>query len=104
MRTVRNVASEILADDDVPRWAVSSVKLLLNMSGDILLDVVFLEGGSCDIHTLLLQILAHIDRFDDGLGASDAVVRSVLRYNTTIGGRYSVLLLGHGEEGRGLKG
>ena len=102
MRTVSDIASKVLSDDDVPRRAMSSVKLLLDLSGDILLDIVFFEGRGCDVNTLLLQILAHIDRFDDGFGASDTVVRRVLRSNTTIGGRYSVMLVGHGEEGRGL--
>ena len=78
MLTVCNVASKILANNDVPCGAMSSVKLLLDLSGDILLDVVFLEGGGRDIHALLLQVLAHIDRFYNGFWASNAIVRRIL--------------------------
>jgi len=76
--TVCDVASKILANNDVPCWAMSSVKLLLDLSGDILLDVVFFESGGRDVHALLLQVLAHIDRFYDGFWASDAIVRRIL--------------------------
>ena len=78
MLTVCNVASKILANNDVPCGAMSSVKLLLDLSGDILLDVVFLEGGGRDVHALRLQVLAHIDRFYNGFWASDAIVRRIL--------------------------
>ena len=78
MLTVCDVASKILANNNVPRWALSSVKLLLDLSGDILLDVVFFEGGGRDVHALLLEILTHVDRFDDGFWATHAVVRRVL--------------------------
>ena len=94
MRTVRDVAAKILANNNVPCWAMSSVKLLLDLSSDIFLDVVFLEGGGRDVYALLLQILTHIDRFDDGFRASDAVIRYVF-CGTTISGGDSVLLVGH---------
>ena len=96
-----NVASKVLADDDVPRRAISSVKLLLDLSGDILLDVVFFEGGGCDLHTFLLQILAHIDRFDDGLGVGGAG-RNAPGRKRIIGEKCSVLSFGHGGGGRSL--
>lgn len=99
MRTVRDVAAKILANNNVPCRAMSSVKLLFDLSGDVLLDVVFFEGGGRDVHALLLQVLTHIDRFDDGFRATDAVVRRVLRCSPTVGGRDSVLLVGHDEDG-----
>ena len=44
-----HVAAKVLADDDVPGWAVSAVELLLDLRGDVLLDVVLFEEvvGGC---------------------------------------------------------
>lgn len=64
-----HVAAEILTDDDVPCRAMASVKLLLNLSSNILLDVVFFEGGGGNVNALLLHLIAHVDVFYDGLGA-----------------------------------
>lgn len=94
---MRDVAAKILANNNVPGRAMSSVKLLLDLSSDVLLDVVFFEGGGRDVHALLLEVLTHIDRFDDGFRASDTIVRCVL-CGTTIGGGDSVLFVGHGED------
>ena len=99
MRTVRDIATKILANDNVPCRAVSSVELLLDLSSDVFLDVVFFEGGGRDVYTLLLEVLIHVDRFDDGFWASYAVVRRLLRRDATVGGGDSVLLVGHGEDG-----
>ena len=75
---MRDIAAKVLTDDDVPGRTVSSVKLFLDLGSDILLDVVFFEGGGRDVHALLLEVLTHVDRFDDGFGASHTVVRRVL--------------------------
>lgn len=63
--TMGNVTSKVLADDDVPCGTVPSVKLLFDLSRNILLDVVFLEGGGGDVDTLLLHLLAHVDALYD---------------------------------------
>ena len=62
-----DIASKVLANDDVPGWAVSSVKFLLYMRCNVFLDVVFLECGGRDIDGLLLHLLAHVDILYDGL-------------------------------------
>ena len=67
MLTVRDIASKVLADDDVPCRAVSSVELLLDLCSDVLLDVVLLERGRGDIDRLLLHLIAHVDVLDDRL-------------------------------------
>ena len=68
-----HVAAKVLADDDVPGWAVSAVELLLDLRGDVLLDVVLLEGGRGDVYALLLHLLTHVDIFYDGLGTTEGV-------------------------------
>lgn len=63
-----NIAPKVLSDNDVPSWTMSSVELLLDLGSDVLLDVVFLEGGGRDIDALLLHLLAHVNIFDDCFG------------------------------------
>ena len=41
--TMGNVRAKVLADDDVPGGPVAFIKLLLDLRGDVLLDVVLLE-------------------------------------------------------------
>jgi hypothetical protein len=59
-----NVASEVFANDDVPGRTVASVKLLLDMRRDVLLDVVLLQSRRGDVHALLLHLVAHVDVLD----------------------------------------
>ena len=66
--TMSNVAPKVLSNDDMPGGSMSSVKLLLDLCSNILLDVVFLEGSGRDVDALLLHVLAHVDVFDDGFG------------------------------------
>ena len=68
-----DIAAKVLSDDDVPCGTMTLVELLLDLSSDIFLDVVFLESCRCDIDGLLLQLLAHVDVLNGSLGA-DAVV------------------------------
>jgi hypothetical protein len=68
-RTVGDVAPKVFADDDVPGGTVAPVKLFLNLRGDVLLDVVFFEGGRSDVDALLLHVLVHVDVLDGRLGA-----------------------------------
>lgn len=62
-----NITPEILPNDDMPGWAVSSVKLLLDLCGNVFLDVVFFECGRRDVNRFLLHLLAHIHILYDGL-------------------------------------
>jgi hypothetical protein len=65
-----DIAAKIFSDDNVPRRAMSSVELLLDLSGDVFLDVEFLEGRRRDVDRFLLHLLAHVNVFDDGFGAT----------------------------------
>ena len=58
--TMGNVAPKVLSNDDMPSRPVSSVKLLLDLCSNILLDVVLFKGGGSDIDGLLLHLLAHV--------------------------------------------
>ena len=50
---VCDVGAEVSADNAVPRRVVLLVELLLDVGGDILLDVVFFEGQSGAIDSIL---------------------------------------------------
>ena len=89
---MRDIASKVLADDDVPCGAVSSVELLLDLGGDVLLDVVLFESGGGDVYSLLLHLLAHVDILDDSLGA----LAVVLGEGASIGAGRGVDFVGHG--------
>ena len=60
LRLVRHVAAEIAADDGVPCGVVLFVELLLDVGGDVLLDVELLECLRCAVHSLLLHVLGHV--------------------------------------------
>ena len=84
-----HVAAKVLADDDVPGWAVSAVELLLDLRSDVLLDVVLLERGGRDVDRLLLHLLAHVHVLDDRLGPVPVVLCQRVR------ARRHVYLVGH---------
>lgn len=65
-----NITAKVLADDDMPCRAMSSIELFLDMCGDVLLDVVLLESSIRDVDRFLLELFAHIHILDDGLWAS----------------------------------
>lgn len=69
-------ASKVLPHNDVPRRAMPSVELLLDLCSDIFLNGVFLESCCGDLHALLLHLFYHINVFDDGLGARGTTVLS----------------------------
>ena len=66
-RFMGDVAAKILPNDYVPGGAMSAIGLFFNLSGDIFFDVEFLQGSGCDIDSLLLQLLAHVNILYDGL-------------------------------------
>src|SRR5580698_6929512 len=72
VHTMSHIAPKVLANDDVPGGPVASVKLLLDLRSDVLLDIVLFEGSRGHVDALLLQVLAHIDVLDDRLGAGAA--------------------------------
>ena len=70
-----NIRAKVLSDDDVPGGPVASVELLLDLGGDVFLDVVLLKGGGGDVDGFLLHLLAHVDVLDDGFGAGAVCLR-----------------------------
>jgi len=66
------------------------VKLLLDVRGDVLFDVIVFEGGRGDVDAFLLHLLAHVYIFYDRLGARGAGCAADAR----VGGGY-VEFLGH---------
>lgn len=72
--TMCHIAPKVLAHNDMPGRAMASVKFLLDLCGNVLLDVVFLESSGRDVDAFLLHVLTHIDILDDGLGPYGAIV------------------------------
>jgi len=60
LRLVRHVAAEIAADDAMPCRIVLLVELLLDVRGNVLFDVEFLERLRSTIHSVLLHLLRHV--------------------------------------------
>merc|ERR1719440_1009468 len=70
LRLVRHVRAEVAAHDAVPGRVVLFVELLLDESGDVLLDVVLLEGLGSAVDGILLHVLGHVSILDHGLAVS----------------------------------
>lgn len=69
-RTVGDIAPEVLPYDNVPSCPIPSIKLLLDLSSNILLDIVLFESGGGDIDGFLLHLLGHVYVLDRGFGAT----------------------------------
>ena len=64
LRFVRYVAAEVAANDAVPCGVVLFVELLLDVGGNVFLDVVLLKGCSRAVHCILLHVLRHVSILD----------------------------------------
>ena len=64
---VGDVGAEVPADDAVPGRVVLLVELLLDEGGDVLLNVVLLEGLGGAVDGVLLHVLGHVRVLDHGL-------------------------------------
>lgn len=66
-RLVGHIGSEVAAHDAVPSGVVLLVELLLDEGGDVLLDVVLLQGLGGAVNSVLLHLLAHVSVLDHRL-------------------------------------
>ena len=65
---MRNIATKVLAHDDMPSRSITAVELLLDLRRDVLLDGVLLQCPRSDVDGLLLHVVGHVDGFDNGFG------------------------------------
>ena len=63
---MRNVGAEIATHDAMPSGVVFLVELLLDVAGDVLLDVVLLQRLRGAVHRVLLHVLGHVRVLDNG--------------------------------------
>lgn len=61
-----DIATKVLANNNVPSRGKAFIKLLLDMCSDVLLDIILIERVHGDIDGLLLHFIGHIDVLDDG--------------------------------------
>ena len=67
-RTMSDIAPEVATDDDVPGWVKLLITLTLDVSRDILLYGVLLDGIGDNSDDLGLHLVAHVHIFYDRLG------------------------------------
>ena len=78
LRLVRHVRAEVAADDAVPRRVVLLVKLLLDVRGDVLLDVELLHRLRRNLGRVGLHVLRHVGVLDHGLAVGRHFLVSVV--------------------------
>jgi len=71
---VGDVGAEIAANDGVPGGVVLFIELLLDEGGDVLLDVVLLEGLGGAVNGILLHVLRHVGVLDNCLAVRHDVL------------------------------
>ena len=64
---VGHIGAEVTADNAMPGGVVLLVEFLLDEGGDVLLDVVLLEGLGGAVDGVLLHVLGHVGVLDHGL-------------------------------------
>jgi len=67
LRFVGNVGAKVAAHNTMPSGVVLLVKLFLDVSRNVLLDVVLLKRLGSAVHRVLLHVLCHVGVFDHSL-------------------------------------
>ena len=67
---VGHVAAKVPADDAMPGGVVLFVELLLDVGGDVLFDVVLLQGLGGAVNGVLLHVLGHVSILNDSFPVS----------------------------------
>jgi len=67
---VGDVGAKVAADDTVPGGVVFLIELLLDVGGDVLLDIELLKGHVGAIDGVLLHFLVHVGMLYHGLPLS----------------------------------
>lgn len=67
LRLMGDIRTEVTSNNAMPSGVVLLVELLLNVSSNILLDVIFVEGDSSASDSVLLHLFTHISILNDGL-------------------------------------
>jgi len=73
------ITSKVFADDDMPCWTMSSVKLFLDLRGNVLLDGELFQRGQGDFYALMLHLVCHVDIFDNSLVSNAVATNSATR-------------------------
>jgi len=79
LRLVGDVGSEVSAHDAMPSGIVLLVKLLLDVAGDVFLDVVLLQRLSGAVHGILLHVFCHVGIFNHSLAVRHVEFRGLAR-------------------------
>ena len=64
---MRGIAPEIPANDTVPCGVVLFIEFFLEISGNVLFNVVFFKGVSGTVHGILLHVFTHVSIFNHSL-------------------------------------
>ena len=62
-----DIGSEITSDHTVPSWVVFLIELLLDVGGNVFLDIELFESNVGAINGILLHFFIHVGMLDDGL-------------------------------------
>jgi len=87
LRLVRDVRAEVAAHDAVPSGIVLFVELLLDVAGDVFLDVVLLQRLSGTINGVLLHIFRHVGVFNHSLAVGHGEFREWARLRCSNAGK-----------------
>ena len=69
-----DIASEIPANDTVPRGVVLFIEFFLDISGNVFLDVVFFKCLCGTIYGILLHVFTHIRIFYHSLSVTTTIL------------------------------